>query len=204
MYMVFRNMSADMGRMQDVIALAVAARDRLNSEHGGSYGVSVNIGGDPGAISLASPFTSLGEYQAMRAAVAGDAQMQSITRLASPMLTSVQDTIAQVLKAPAGRGGFAQVNTAMMHMPAVVDAIGFALEVAQFVDNKLGQSVGVLTAVTGNRAGLMWLSYADSLDQVGTNGQALETDPAYLDFFKRSGSVFVPGSLEQSIWQIMP
>ena len=140
----------------------------------------------------------------MRAATAEDAQIQSIVRLSGDLITSIQDTIGQVLKPPSARGAFAQVNVAMMHMPAVVDAIGFALEVAEYADDKLGRDIGVVSALTGNRAGLMWLGYTDSLDQLATETQKLETDPGYLDFFKRSESLFVPGTLEQSIWQVLP
>jgi len=204
MYMLLRNITAHPGRMPDAIALAVAARDRANSEQGGHYGVSVNVGGNPAALSLAGVFETLGQYETMRAALAQDDEIQSIVRLSGDLITSVQDTIGQVMKPPSARGAYAQVNTAMMHMPAVVDAIGFALEVAEYVDDKLGRDVGVVTAMTGNRAGLMWLGYTESLDQLATESQTLETDPGYLDFFKRSESLFVPGSLEQSIWQLMP
>jgi hypothetical protein len=92
----------------------------------------------------------------------------------------------------------------MMHMPAVADAVPFAIEVAEFVDTKLDGDVGVLAAVSGNRAGIMWLRYADSLAQAVADGQVLESDTEYLDFFKRSESLYVPGSLEQAFWQILP
>lgn len=120
------------------------------------------------------------------------------------LVTDVQDAIAQVLKPPAARGSYAVLNTGRMHMPAVVDAIGFALEVATFVDGKLGRELGVLTAVTGNRSQMGWIGYADSLAQVEADGQTLERDPDYLAFFKRSEGLFEPGSLEQSIWQLLP
>ena len=204
MYMTFRQMHADPGRVPDAVALACSARDHLNSEHGGNYAVSINVGGDPSRFSLASPWERLGDYERVRAAIATDDRIQSIMRMAGGLLTSAQDTIAQVLKAPSGRGAYASTNTAMMHMPAVADAVPFAIEVAEFVGSRFGRDVGVLTAMTGNRAGVMWLSYADSLDQMADEGQQLETDPDYLAFFKRSESLFTPGTLEQSIWQIVP
>ena len=40
----------------------------------------------------------------------------------------------------------------MMHLPAVVDAVGFAIEVADFVDKTNGNATGVITTVTGNWA----------------------------------------------------
>jgi hypothetical protein len=204
MYQTFRNMTVDMARMQDAIELITGARDRLNSEHGGRYAVSVAVGGDPSAVSLSSPFDNLADYESLRAGVAADPVLQSIIRLAGGIITSAQDAIAQIIKPPAPRGQFADVNIASMHMPAVADAIGFAVEVADFVEQKTGNPVGVLTAVTGNRSGLMWLGFSESLDQLANDSQTLETDPEYLAFFARSESLFVPGTLEQSIWQILP
>ena len=50
----------------------------------------------------------------------------------------------------------------------------------------------------------MWIGFAESLDQVAKDSQTLETDPDYLAFFARSENLFVPGTLEDSIWQILP
>ncbi len=204
MYQTFRSMTVDMSRMQDAIGMITTARDRLNSEHGGNYAVSVAIGGDPSAVSLSSPFETLGHYQAMRDAVATDSIIQSIIRMGGDVITSTQDSIAQIVKPPAPRGPFVSVSQAMMQLPALVDAIGFAVEVADFVEQKTGNATGVMTAVTGNRAQMAWIGFSESLDQLGTEGQTLEADPDYLAFFARSESLFVPGTLEQSIWQMLP
>jgi hypothetical protein len=204
MYQLFRNMTVDMSRMQDALEMITTARDRLNSEHGGNYAVSVPIGGDPSAVSLSSPFATLGEYEKMRAAVSQDPVIQLIVRMGSGVMTSMQDTITQIVKPPGLRGPFVTVNRAMMHMPAVVDAMGFAVEVADFVEKKTGNVTGVMTVMTGNRAGLAWLGFSESLDQLAKDQQTLETDPDYLAFFARSESLFVPGSLEQGIWQMLP
>lgn len=204
MFMTFRNMRADMARMQDAIGVATWARDRLNSEHGGAYAVSVNIGGDPTAIALSGAFASLGDYDKLRAAVAGDDALQAVMRMSASMIVEINDAITQVLRPPGERGAIATVNTAMMQLPAVTEAIPFALEVSDFVKNKLGNDVGVMTAVTGNRAGLAWMGFSDSLEQAAADGQALESDPDYLAFFSRSEKLFVPGSLEQSYWQLLP
>ncbi len=204
MYQLFRNMTVDMSRMQDALEMTAAARDRLNSEHGGSYAVSVAVGGDPSAVTLSSAFETLGQYEAMRAAASQDPVIQSIVRRSGDVLTSVQDTIAQIVKPPAPRGSYVTVNTAMMHMPAVVGAMGFAIEVADFVEKKTGNALGVMTAMTGNRAGLAWVGFSESLDQLANDQQTLETDPDYLAFFAQSENLFVPGTLEQGIWQMLP
>jgi len=204
MYMTFRMMHGDLARMPEATELAVRARDHLNSEHGARYAVSVNVGGDPTAMSLASPWESLADYEKVRAAVMTDSTLQSIIRMTSGLVSGTQDSIGQVLKAPSGRGAYAVVNTAMMHMPAVADAVPFAIEVAGFIDTKLDGEVGVLAALSGSRAGIMWLRYADSIADAVEQGQTLETDSEYIEFFKRSESLYVPGSLEQAFWQILP
>jgi hypothetical protein len=140
----------------------------------------------------------------MRMAVMQDAERQSIIRNSGGIITSVQDTITQIIKPPGQRSTFAQVNVAMMHLPVVADSIAFAVEVAQYVDEQTGNTTGVMTAMTGNRAGLMWAGFSDSLDDLAANAQQLETDPHYIEFFARSEHLFVPGTLEQSIWQMLP
>lgn len=193
-----------MGQMQDAIGVTTWARDRLNSEHGGSYSVSVNIGGDPTAISLTGAFATMADYEKLRGAIAADTSMQAVIRMSSDLLAEAQDSITQVLRPPGQVGAIATVNTAMMQLPEVAEAIPFALEVSDFVKAKLDNDLGVMTAVTGNRAGLAWIGFSDSLDQAVQDGQALESDPDYLAFFKRSENLFVPGTLEQSYWQLLP
>jgi hypothetical protein len=204
MYMTFRQMRGDLSRMPDAIELVTRARDRLNGEHGARYAVSINVGGDPAAVSLSSPWNDLGDYERVRNEIVVDAELQSIIRTSAGILSDATDTIGQVLKAPSGRGAYAVVNTANMLMPAVADAVPFALEVATYVDSQVDGDMGVVAAMTGNRSGIMWLRYVDSLNQAAEEGERLETDQGYLSFFKRSETLFVPGTLEQSIWQIMP
>ena len=81
MYQTFRNMTVNTARMQDAIGLITMARDRLNSEHGGNYAVSVAVGGDPSAVTLSSPFETLGQYETMRAAAAQDPVGDAIDRM---------------------------------------------------------------------------------------------------------------------------
>ena len=204
MYMQFRNMRAHMGKMQDAVGVATWARDRLNSDHGGNYAVALQIGGDPTAISLSGAFETMADYEKLRAAVAGDEGLQAVVRMSADMIVETQDTITQVIRPPGDRGAIATVNRAMMHMPAVSEAVPFALEVADYVKRKLGNDLGVMTAVTGNRAGLAWMGFSDSLDQAAQDGQTMESDPEYLAFFKSSEHLFVPGTLEQAYWQLLP
>ena len=197
-------MTVAAGRMEDAIGVTSWVRDRLNNEYGGAYSASVNIGGDPSAISFAGRFDTLGDFEAMRAKIMADQQIAAVLRMSSDLRTSAQDSIIQVIKPPGEPKTYAGVNQVMMNMANVGEAVPFALEIANFVDAKLGNPVGVMNAVTGNRAGMAWVGFSDSLDEMAKNNETLESDPDYLGFFKRSESLFVPGSLEFAIWQALP
>lgn len=204
MYMTFRNMRVqDASRMPDAIGMLQYIVERLNSEHGGNFAASMNVGGDPSALALASPWATLGAYEAARASLAADDELASAIRLATGMVTDVQDAIAKIIKPPGDRQNYATVNTVMMQLTAVTEAVPMALEVAEHVEQVSGNALGVLTAVTGNRAGLMWLGHSASMDDLADQADKLEADADYMAFFKRSETVFVPGTLEQSIWQML-
>lgn len=201
MYLTVRQLTAAAGRMEDAIGFAGYVANRLNSNHGGTARVSINIGGDPQAIAIAQRWDTLGDYGAMRESMQGDSELKSAIRLASELFTGAADSIGQIIK-PAGEPGpFALLNTANMEMPRVADAIPFALEVAEFVEDFTGRGAGVVTSVTGDRSQLMWYGFNDSLEDIATAGQKLEMNEEYIGFFSRSADLFVSGSLMQSIWQ---
>lgn len=201
--MTFRQLTTAPGTMQEAVTFLTWIRDRLNEEHGGHFGVSANVGTDPSALAIASGWQSLGEYETARASLMADTQIQSAIRMASGLFTSAQDSIGRVMRAPGERGAIANVNTANMHMPAMADAVAFALEVAEYVSSNYDSEVGVMTSLTGNRSGIMFLQYGESMDELAKLGETLEADEEYLAFFKRSEGLIVDGSLEQAMWQLL-
>lgn len=201
MYMTLRTMRLDPARIQDGIGLAGYVIDRLNTEHGGAFGYSMEVGGDPTAMAIAGRWESLADYDAMRAAMAGDAELQSAIRMAATLSTDAHDVIGQVLLPPGERGAFAEVNQVRIHMPAAHAAIEFALEVAEYAAGKIGREVGLVSAVTGDRSQIMFVAYGTSLDDLITADNELEGDAEYQGFYKRSEDLLVPGSLERHFWQ---
>ncbi len=201
--MTIRQMRAEPTRMNDAVVFATFVAGRLNENHGAAMGVSVNIGGDPTAVSLSGRWETLGDYEKMRHSMMADEQLQSAIRMGTSLFVDAQDVIGQVLRPAGDPGGIATVSRARMQMENVAEAIPFALEVADVVHGITGNDVGVVTAVTGDRSELMWLGFNDSLAAVGEQNEALEANPDYVGLFKRSAATFVPGSLTQSFWQIV-
>ncbi len=203
MYTTVRQLQVGPGRMEDALAFVGYVVDRLNAEHGASFRASVNIGGDPSAIAMFSQWNTLGEYGAMRTSAMGDGDLQTQVQAGASMFRRATDSIWRVLKPSAEPREIAVVNTASMYMPRVGEALAFALEVADFIDMNTEHPGGVATAVTGARSRLSWFGYGDSLDDVAEAADAIEGSEEYLALYKRAEQLFVPGSLRQSIWQLV-
>ena len=203
MYMTFRQMKADPTRMQDALGILGFVVDRLNSEHGGNFGYSMQIGGDPSVVALSSPWETLGGYQAMREAMAGDAELQSAIRLATDLFADAQDMIGKVLNPPGERGAFAWIDTVRIHMPAVQEAMAFCMEVTEFAQDRMGRGLGLLSAYTGDRSQVAFVAYGSSLDDLEAINADLEADPEFHTFYKRSEDLIVAGSAERTIWQLL-
>ena len=203
MYMSSRVLHADPAKLPDAMSFIGYVVDRLNTEHGASFGYSVQIGNDPTAIGVTAPWETLGAYQEMRASMAGDQELQSAIRVGSELFTTAEDVIGQVL-APAGdRWAFAETTGALVHMPAAFEAIEFALEVAEYASGLMGRPIGVITAMTGDLSRIMWLGYGSDLDDLAQATATAEADAGYREFYKRSADLIVPGSAERNLWQLL-
>lgn len=203
MFMTFRQMKADPARMQDALGLLDYVVGRLNSEHGGNFGYSMQIGGDPSVIALSSPWETLGGYQAMRAAILEDAEIQSAIRMSADMITDAQDLIGKVLNSPGERGQFAWIDTVRIHMPAAQEALAFCMEVTEFAEAQMGRGLGLINAYTGDRAQVAFVAYGSSLDDLEQANAGLEAEPEFQTYYKRSEDLIVPGSAERTIWQLL-
>lgn len=133
----------------------------------------------------------------------GDPEIQGAIRMAADLMVSAQDTIGKIQVPPGDRSAYASINIAMMSVPNIAGAVGLALEISEYVKANHGTELGVITAITGPRAGLMWVNHGDSMAALGELGEALAGDATYMEFFKRSEGLFIDGSLEASIWQLL-
>lgn len=203
MYLTARSVRALSGRMGDLIEAATAVTGLLNDRVGADYALSMQIGGNPDLLTASASWETLGAYQAAREAYLADGELLGAITGMGELSAETSDLIARVLAAPGERSAFTSLSTANMHMPQIAQAIPFGLEVCEFVESKTGVKVGFVHATTGDRSMVGWVSRFDSLDQMAESNEALEADPEYLDLFKRGDNLFVDGSLEQNIHQLI-
>ncbi len=87
---------------------------------------------------------------------------------------------------------------------ALPDAIGFAVDIADHVENTTGVAVGVWQALYGRPLGsIAWSVVVDSFADLAAMNQKLAEDTAYLDKTEAARSMFVAGSFEDGLTNIV-
>ena len=78
MFVAGRTLTAKSGRMADALSLTGAVMSMLNEKYGTNYSIRVDIGGNPNAIFLVTPFETLADYEQMRMSYMADQEINSM------------------------------------------------------------------------------------------------------------------------------
>lgn len=202
MFMTSRLIRAASPATQGAAAQTVTkAVEHLNSTHGAALNAGVQVGGDALAFAVTGMYEKLADYEKLRNAMLADNEFQELLAANGDQFAGeIEDTIWRSRIEGGEPSTYAQVSTANIELTSVAEAMAFCAEVATTVTSILGRPVGFATAATGLRSRILWVGFADSLDQIESEGDTLESSPDYMDLFKRSGGLIVANSLEQRIW----
>jgi len=203
MYVTSRNLrAASGGAMPQAVKLVNYIIGLLNGNHGGQYGASIQVGGDPTAIGVLGRFETLGDYERMLLALSTDSDIQDAFQMADHLLApGTVDTIWSIRLPPGEPSTYSTVTSSRIQLASINEAMAFAAEVSATVSRITDRPVGMATAATGDRSRLVWVSAFDSMSDMDGTTADLEADEAYLDLFKRSEGLLVPNSLESTIWR---
>jgi|SRR5579872_309721 len=82
----------------------------------------------------------------------------------------------------------------------VVEAMGWATEIAQRVGEVSGMQVRVFTTAFGPEVGAVrWSTFAEDVSSLQDNMDVLLTDKAYLDLVEKGTSYIMPGSVDDGL-----
>jgi hypothetical protein len=99
-------------------------------------------------------------------------------------------TSGTIVGAPAA----ASIVTATMQVDKAPKAIGWAIELADFMAKLSDVPTAVLTSNFGQYGSVAWLSYGSSLAQLEEAGKKINADAEFAKRMGRSEGLFVPGS----------
>ncbi len=186
--------------MPQAVGLTNFVIGHIKSTHGVELSAATMIGGDPSVIGINGRYESLADYQKLGMALQSDREYQSVLQLGSHLFADLQDTLWNVRIPPGEAQGITTITSVRINLARVGEAMTFAAEAAATIGAITGSQVGVATAATGDRTRLLWAGYGADLSELEANTDKLESSEEYLDLFKRSEGLFIPGHFEQSIW----
>jgi hypothetical protein len=91
-------------------------------------------------------------------------------------------------------GAVATVTTATAAVDRLADAFGFAVEIAQHIENVIGTSIAVLRDVFGTMGGITWIGSVPDVAAADAAAGKMAADTGYLGKVAASSGLFLPGS----------
>lgn len=201
MYVSAREIEAHQGKLADAITMVNWVVGQINEKHGGDMHVAIEVGGNPNAIWVTGVWESMADYEAMRASYMADEEIKGALGFAASVASMVEDRLAQVLRPPGDRAAYATLSMAKVDLTEISEAIPFCLEVAELASNITGHQTGLVRAITGDANDVLWFTFADSLATIQEADDKLMGDSSFMDLYKRSATVMVPGSLTNGLRQ---
>ncbi len=98
---------------------------------------------------------------------------------------------------------YISTTQAVMTNGRYADAIAFGVGMQGFVNEALGHPTVFGAATYGGFADVLWLTSADSMDEVDTAADWLATDADYLERVQAAGGLFVEGSGQNGLLERM-
>lgn len=112
--------------------------------------------------------------------------------------TPGQDLLREVVYGtpgdPPAVGSVVTVTAATAIVDRMADAVGWAVEMAQHVENVIGTPVALLTDVYGTIGGMAWISVQPDYAAIDSASGKLSADSGYLAKAADSKGLFVEGS----------
>jgi hypothetical protein len=91
-------------------------------------------------------------------------------------------------------GSVAVVTTATAIVDRLADAVGWAIEIGQFVESTVGAPIAVLTDVFGTMGGITWIGSQPDFAAGDAARAKLAANADYLKHIAGSKDLFIPGS----------
>ncbi|MGZ4739212.1 MAG: hypothetical protein ACXVLM_08300 [Ilumatobacteraceae bacterium] len=112
--------------------------------------------------------------------------------------TPGQDLLRQVVYGspsdPPPIGAIGTVTTATALVDRMADAVGWSVEIAQYLEGVMGNPVGVLTDVYGQMGRITWIGVVADAAAADAAQAKLGTDPGYIGRLPATKDLFIPGS----------
>jgi hypothetical protein len=209
MYVYSATLQANPGRGGELASLVPQLRDAVSAASGnpanawamssgqpiGTFGVSMRVEGNEQLLDLQQKMGASEDYQALAS--------QFLGLLAGPAETN----LVQIVGAAGDQGEPAPIVTVTQSTIVnghLGDAMGWGMEVLEYVNNVTGMSGLFVNSAAGNFFDVSWIFSAQSGAELDSANQSIQADPGYIALIDKAGGFFVQGSAQRSTLVQMP
>ena len=130
--------------------------------------------------------------------LADEGYLDLLDNAADLITTPGHDLLREVIYGQPGDpppiGSVAVITTATAIVDRMADAIGWAVEIGQFVESTVGAPIAVLTDVFGTMGGIAWILAQPDFATADAGRAKLMANADYLKHIAGSKDLFIPGS----------
>ena len=210
MFISASELTASPGKSGHLGALVAQMRDVLGKETGKDWWAWAVIAGRPyGSFVISTRYDDYTDMVAsqMKVAVSTDWAALAATAvdvLSQPAPSTLSEVIA-VTGEPSSPKQFALVTRAVIDRSAMMDAISWSTQVAEYVTKVTGISSTVATSAAGKMFEVSWLGSVDTPEELD-KFNAINTDAGYLEMLAAAGTnqLFEQGASERLILAKLP
>jgi hypothetical protein len=135
---------------------------------------------------------------ATSALLSQDGYFDRLDAAAEFVTTPGQDLLREVVYGspadPPPVGAVAQITTATALVDRLADAVGWAVEIAQYLEGVIGSPIGVLTDVYGTIGSISWIGVVPDAAASDASRAKIAADTSYLGRLVATKDLFIPGS----------
>jgi hypothetical protein len=157
----------------------------------GAMAFTMRVEGIADLMAKAAPLGDDADYQAKLAAGADFVVGPPQDSLATPLHGDLGD--------PPPVGSMAVVTNAVIANGQYAEAVGWGIDVAQYVTSLTGMPVGLMMQEYGSFGQLTWIGIGADAAAVDASAAATNGDAEYIEKLSAAGNLFVPGSGNRSL-----
>jgi hypothetical protein len=192
MYVTAREITPLPGRLQDTISVGTQLIGEMNQKYGSAMATSSEIGGNPNKLWITGFWSTLDDYQSFTESYMSDPELVGTINLFTSFVSEVQDQIGQVLRQPGERKSFTQMHRGRVKSEHMHAGLDWMLRTADYVSELTGTEAGIVAPVTGDQYELIFINYADSLQELRGMVETWGVDEGYLELFAEGVQLFDP------------
>lgn len=160
---------------------------------------SASFGYPIGTVAWSAIVESQAAFVAATGSLLADGGYNDLLESAREMTTAPgQDLLRELVHGAPGEppplGAVATITTATAAVDRLADALAWAVEIAEYAEGVMDESIAVLSDVFGTMGGVTWISVQPDLEAAEAARGKLRVDPGYLANMVATKDVYLPGS----------